>query len=84
MEKTRRKSAGGRQARIASRREAEQKNRLDAPPYIVRRIAPFDYFTVQQIETLERNADYILEKIGIEFTNDEEILDLFPLGRGAH
>lgn len=46
-------------------------------PYISRRIATYDVLDEEGLQIIERNADTILEEIGIEFRDDAEALDLW-------
>ena len=46
-------------------------------PYITRRIGVYDVLDEEGLQIIERNADTILEEIGIEFRDDAEALDLW-------
>ena len=46
-------------------------------PYISRKIATFDVLSEEGLCLIEENADRILRDVGMEFTDDPEILDLF-------
>jgi trimethylamine--corrinoid protein Co-methyltransferase len=48
-----------------------------AMPYISRRIATYDVLDEEGLQIIERNADTILEEIGIEFRDDAEALELW-------
>ncbi|MEM7195242.1 MAG: trimethylamine methyltransferase family protein [Pseudomonadota bacterium] len=62
-------------------RRARQSSRKRAPvtrfPYIQRKIATFDILTEEGLCLLENNADAILRDVGMEFHDDEEILQLW-------
>lgn len=64
---------GGRRARQAERASAE----VERVPYISRQVSTFDVLNEEGLCLIERNADSILRDIGMEFTDDPEILDLF-------
>src|SRR5205809_387538 len=51
-------------------------------PYITRKIPYFEVLGPEGLELLERNADTILEEIGIDFRDDPESLELLT-GAGA-
>jgi len=44
---------------------------------IERRLPTYDPFSPEQIDAIERHADWILDEIGVEFRGDREALDLF-------
>ena len=46
-------------------------------PYITRKIPYYEVLGTEGLELLERNADTILEEIGIEFREDPEALQIF-------
>jgi trimethylamine--corrinoid protein Co-methyltransferase len=62
--------AGGREARRAARRAGPQVRRA----YIQRKIATFDIAASEGLEIIERNADTILQEIGVEVRDDPESL----------
>ena len=61
---------GGRAARIRAHQEA----RVEAPPYITRRIKPLEVLDEEGLALIEANADLLLEEIGIDFKEDAEAL----------
>lgn len=63
----------GRRARMTARAE---KSALSAP-YTLRRIAPVSLIDAAAVAIIERNADRILDEIGMEFRGDPETLSLF-------
>ncbi|MDM3871406.1 trimethylamine methyltransferase family protein [Porticoccus sp. W117] len=69
---TRRRAGGGRAARM----KARQDNTVSTPPFITRKISPFEVLDEEAISIIENNADTILEEIGIEFRDDPEALDV--------
>jgi trimethylamine--corrinoid protein Co-methyltransferase len=64
---------GGRHARHAERASAT----VERAPYICRQVATYDVLNEEGLCLIEKNADSILQDIGMEFTDDQEILDLF-------
>src|SRR5882724_1275537 len=46
-------------------------------PYITRKIGVYEVLDEQGLELIERNADTIIEEIGIEFRDDAEALVLW-------
>ncbi|MFW2382392.1 MAG: trimethylamine methyltransferase family protein, partial [Acidimicrobiales bacterium] len=40
-------------------------------------LPPYEPFNAEQIDTIERHADRILDEVGVEFRGDEEALELF-------
>ncbi len=72
-ERKRRRQAGGRKGRIASR----EKSGSDYRPYIERKIPYFEILNEEGLASIENNADRLLEEIGIEFRDFPKALDLF-------
>lgn len=70
-------AASGRRGRSARRekRQAGANNLL--VPYISRKIPIYDYLSDEGAEVIEANAERILAEIGIEFREDQEVLDLW-------
>ena len=68
-----RRSAGGREAKRALRsgRSAQ------AAPFITRNIPFYEVLDAENLAIIERNADTILEEIGIDFRDDAEALDIW-------
>jgi trimethylamine---corrinoid protein Co-methyltransferase len=46
-------------------------------PYIMRKIKEYEVLDEEGLQLIERNADIVLEEIGIEFRGDEEALQLW-------
>lgn len=46
-------------------------------PYITRKIQTYEVLDEEGLQLIERNADIVLEEIGIEFRDDEEALQLW-------
>ncbi len=65
--------AGGR----ASRRAARARPARPGAPYLTRRLPPYEVVDEACLETIERNAETILEETGIEFRDDAEALALW-------
>ncbi|WP_075292718.1 trimethylamine methyltransferase family protein [Pararhizobium arenae] len=74
---------GGRRARGEGRgaaaRRASRTGGGPAPslPYITRKIREYEVLDEEGLALIERNADLILEEIGIEFRDDAEALELW-------
>ncbi len=68
----RRRGGGGRAARKAAREAASPA----AAPFLTRTLAPIDLVGDEGLEILERNADTILEEVGIEFRDYPRALEL--------
>jgi trimethylamine--corrinoid protein Co-methyltransferase len=69
----RRRSAGGRSAKLASRKHLTAVH----APYIDRKIPYYELLDEASLELIEKNADTVLEEIGIEFKEFPEALALF-------
>ena len=72
-ERKRRRKAGGRRNKIAAREQGTKKYR----PYIERNIPYFEILNEEGLALIEKNADILLEEIGIEFRDFPKALDLF-------
>jgi len=70
---TRRRGRGGSDARRARRDGAK----IEQFPFITRRIPMTEVLSAEGLETIEANAETILEEIGIEFREDEDALALW-------
>ena len=74
---------GGRRARGEGRgaaaRRASRTGGGPGPslPYIQRKIREYEVLDEEGLQLIERNADTVLEEIGIEFRDDAEALDLW-------
>ena len=65
--------SGGRNARVKARQSVN-----DLPFTIPKRKIPIaELFSEENLEVLERHADWILKEVGIEFRGDQEVLSLF-------
>lgn len=64
---------GGRAARQAARASGGQA----APAYITRKIGYFELLNEETLDLIERNADTVLEEIGLDFRGDEEVLAMW-------
>jgi trimethylamine--corrinoid protein Co-methyltransferase len=72
-------ASGGRRARggADARRAQRQKPKLVQNPYIVRKIPLVTVLDEEGLSIIERNADTILEEVGIEFRDEPEALELW-------
>ena len=68
-----RRNGGGRRGRQAQRADTK----VVRFPYISRQVNTYDVLNEEGLSLIERNADTILRDIGMDFTDDPEILDLF-------
>ena len=68
-----RRSSGGRRGRQAQRADTK----VIRSPYISRQVNTYDVLNEEGLSLIECNADTILRDIGMDFTDDPEILDLF-------
>ena len=68
-----RRSTGGREAKRAARSARS----AQSVPYITRKIPSCEVLDEEGLATIERNANTILEEIGIDFRDDAEALDIW-------
>ncbi|MCC6713845.1 MAG: trimethylamine methyltransferase family protein [Gammaproteobacteria bacterium] len=73
QEATRSRRGGGREAKRAAR----QARATASVPYITRRIPCYEVLDEEGLALIERNADTILEEIGLEFREDDEVLEIW-------
>lgn len=71
-----RRRAGGRAARQAARLHQVQ----EAVPYITRTMRPFEVLSEEGLELIERNADTILERVGVVFRDADALERLRAAG----
>jgi len=64
--------SGGRDARRAARLQAHTARE----PFLTRTLAPFEVLSEEGLATIERNADRILQEVGLEFRGDPDALRL--------
>jgi trimethylamine--corrinoid protein Co-methyltransferase len=72
-------SAGTRRTRggAEARRAARSRPKIEQLPFITRNVPLVEVLGAEGLEIIERNADTILEEVGIEFHGDEECLKLW-------
>jgi len=72
-------AGGGRRARggADARRALRQKPKLVQNPYITRKIPLVTVLDEEGLSIIERNADTILQEVGIEFRDEPEALELW-------
>ena len=68
-----RRAGGGRDAKRAARTARSSQS----VPYITRKIPYFEVLDEEGLQTIERNADTILEEVGIDFRDDAEALEIW-------
>jgi trimethylamine---corrinoid protein Co-methyltransferase len=68
-----RRPGGGREAKRAARAARS----AVSVPYITRQIPVYEVMGEESLAIIERNADTILEEVGIEFRDDAEALDIW-------
>src|SRR4029450_6563391 len=78
MNETRGRRAGGRAARQAARMQAV----VESVPFLTRTLAPVEVLSEEGLSLLEENADTILERVGIDFRDAPDALELLK-GAGA-
>ena len=71
MSEPRGRRSGGR----AGRRAARASTAGTAPPYLIRRTPPTEILDEEGLETIEHNAETILEEVGIAFQDFGDALD---------
>ncbi len=64
---------GGRKSRLAARAHPAR----TIVPYLTRKLPPYELLSEAGLETIEQNAETILEEIGIDFCNDAEALAIW-------
>ncbi len=69
----RRPVGGGRDAKRAARARAM----VASSPFITRHHRPYEVLDEEGLELIERNSDFILKEVGIEFRGDAEVLDIW-------
>jgi trimethylamine:corrinoid methyltransferase-like protein len=79
-ERPRRRKGGGRSAKRAARQHAP----LVSAPYIEREIPYFEMLGEEALELTEKNADTVLEEIGIEFKDFQNFVKLAYMSPGLH
>ena len=70
-----RRGRGGRDARRAGSSAV-----VKSAPYVTRKIPCFEVLDEEGLQTIEHNADTILEEVGIEFRDMPEALDILKQG----
>jgi trimethylamine--corrinoid protein Co-methyltransferase len=68
------RGGGGREGRRAQRGGGGGVQQLR---YITRKVAPYEVLSEEGLQTIEANADTVLEEIGIEFRDDPEALEIW-------
>lgn len=71
-----RRATGRRSGGRAGRRAARAAHAPARPPYITRRLTPYEIVSEEGLELIEHNADTILEEVGVEFHDHPEALTL--------
>ena len=61
----------------AARRAARTSTTVEQLPYIRRKIPEFEVLDAEAMEIIERNADTVLEEVGVEFRDDAEALSMW-------
>ncbi len=73
MTRSRSRASGG----GAARRKERTSNQIEFSRFITRKIPTYDYLDNEAIEIIESNAETVLEKIGVRFTDNENALRLW-------
>jgi trimethylamine--corrinoid protein Co-methyltransferase len=66
----------------SARQEARLSKAAEHLPYLTRKLAPVEVISAEGLETIEHNADTLLEQVGIEIGNFPEAVEIFR-GAGA-
>jgi trimethylamine--corrinoid protein Co-methyltransferase len=69
---TPRQRSGGR----AGRQAVRLSHQVERVPFLTRTLAPFEVLNEEGLSLIERNADTILEEVGLEFRGDPEAIRL--------
>ena len=73
-DRARGRRSGGRVARQAAREAARAAERV---PFLTRKLAPVEVLSEEGLETIEHNADTILEQVGVDIVGYPEALDIY-------
>ncbi len=73
MSERKSRSGGGRQARRAAR----AKTQAAVVPYITRKVPVYEIASEETLELVERNAETLLQEIGLDFRDDVEALQIW-------
>ena len=71
-----RRAGGGREAKRAARTARSSQS----VPYITRKVPYYEVMDEEGLQIIERNADTILEEVGIDFRDDPEALEVLRKG----
>ncbi|MDH3694732.1 MAG: trimethylamine methyltransferase family protein [Gammaproteobacteria bacterium] len=73
MSERKSRSGGGREARRAAR----SKPKVSIVPYITRKVPVYEIAGDETLDMVERNAETILQEIGVDFRDDSEALQIW-------
>jgi trimethylamine--corrinoid protein Co-methyltransferase len=73
-QKTRRRARGG---GGAARRAERTAVRIEAAKYIERKIPNLEMLSEEALQTIERNAETVLEEVGVNFVDNPEALEIW-------
>jgi len=73
MSERKSRAGGGRQARHAAR----SKPKVAAVPYVTRKVPVYEIASEETLDLVERNAETILQEIGVDFRDDAEALKIW-------
>jgi trimethylamine--corrinoid protein Co-methyltransferase len=76
LDSPRHRAGGGREARRAARLAGH----MEKIPFLTRALEPFEVLDEEGLATIERNADTILEEVGIDFRGDPAARETLRLG----
>lgn len=74
---SRRRRSGGRRARAAAREAAQEIRRS---PFLTSKLAPYEILSVEALEIIEENAETILERVGVDITDEQAVKDFGEAG----
>ena len=67
---TRRRRSGGRQARAAARAAARE---IRKSSFLTSRLPPYEILSTEGLEIIEKNAETILERVGVDITDERAV-----------
>ena len=75
---SRRRRSGGRAARAAARAAARRE--MEKSPFLTSNLAPYEVLSTEGLEIIENNAEIILERVGVDITDDRAVKDFADAG----
>ena len=72
-----RRRSGGRAARVAARAAAQETKHA---PFLTSKLPPYEVLSTEGLEIIESNAETILERVGVEITDEQAVKDFGEAG----